>query len=177
MQITKLASTFEILYKEFALPLTKFIIKRTGGDKELVDEVFSRTIEASFKGYKTFKNKSSFFTWICRIALNKIADYYRDQVNSKSGIVVPLIEGVTKADPNSLSIEEKLVLDELRHGVNECLNLLPPDKRRLLQYRYWEDLSLRQIAKLMGTSERAVEGRLYRAKHEFAEVWTKSNQL
>jgi RNA polymerase sigma factor (sigma-70 family) len=163
--------SFQKVYRQLALPLTKFVIKRIGGDETAVEEVLSATMVAAWKGWNTFQHKSSYFTWLCRIALNKIADYYRDQVNSKSGIVVPLIEGITKVDPNSLSIEEKLVLDELRHGVNECLNLLPPDKRQLLQYRYWEDLSLNQIAKLMGTSERAVEGRLYRARHEFAEVW------
>ena len=159
---------FEVLYKEFALPLTKFIVKRGGGDKELVDEVFSRTIEASFKGYHTFRNKSSFFTWICRIALNKIADYYRSEINERSGIIVPIIEGITEPT-NDPSYEEKMALDELRASVRDCINLLPFKYRQLVYLRYWKNLTYDQISKITGVSERAVEGRLYRARNELGE--------
>ncbi|MEK7497835.1 MAG: RNA polymerase sigma factor [Patescibacteria group bacterium] len=162
--------TFEILYKEFALPLTKFIIKRTGGNQDLVDEVFSRTIEASFKGYKTFKHKSSFFTWICRIALNKIADYYREQINSRSGIFVPLIEGITEPSHEPRH-EEKLALDELRSSVRDCINLLPYKYRQLIYLRYWKELTYEQISKILGASERSIEGRLYRARHELSKIF------
>lgn len=166
---------FEVIYKELNLPLSRFITKRTGGNEKIVSEVLSDTMVAAWRGWNTFKHKSSYFTWLCRIALNKISDYYRDQVNSRSGIVVPLIEAITRADPKSLSPEEKLSLDELRKSVNECLDLLPPEKRRLLHFRYWYDLSYNEIAKILGISERAVEGRLYRAKENFASIWNKEN--
>lgn len=154
---------FRKIYKEIALPLTKFIVKRAGGDKEMVDEVFSRTIIATWKGYKSFKHKSKFFTWVCRIALNKIADYYRTQVNERSKIVVPLLENLSEAS-NEPSYEEQLVLTELRNNIRDCLNLLPFETRRLLYLKYWKDMSYEQIGKILGISERAVEGRLYRAK-------------
>lgn len=160
---------FDSIYKEVALPLTKFIVKRTGGDSNAVDEVFSRTIEATWKSYKTFKHKSKFFTWVCRIALNKISDYYRSQVNSKSTLIVPLIENITETD-NKPSLEEILSLDELRADVRDCINLLPFEARRLLYLKYWKDLSYEQIAKIIGTSERAVEGRLYRAKSALEQI-------
>lgn len=161
---------FETVYKEFNLPLTKFVIKRIG-DKSAAEEVIESTMVAAWKGFNTFKHKSSYFTWLCRIALNKIADYYRDQVNARSKLVVPLIEAIAHADTKTLSPEETLALKELKRSVNECLDLLPPEKRRLLQFRYWQDLSYNEIAKILGTSERSVEGQLYRARHEFAKTW------
>ena len=162
--------TFEIAYRRLALPLTKFVIKRAGGDTNVVESVLSDTMVAAWRGWHTFRHKSSYFTWLCRIALNKISDYYRDQVNRNSGIIVPLIEAVTRADPNSLSPEESLALKELRKSVNDCLDLLPPDKRRLLKFRYWYDMSYSQIARILGTSSRSVEGKLYRARHAFATI-------
>lgn len=160
---------FEAIYKEVALPLTKFIVKRTGGKQEMVDEVFSRTIEAAWKGYKTFKHKSSFFTWICRIALNKIADYWRNGVNERSKLIVPLLTGLAEAD-SWPSPEEALALSELRANVRDCINLLPFATRKLLYLKYWKDLSYEQIGKIIGASERAVEGRLYRAKNALGEI-------
>ena len=42
--------------------------------------------------------------------------------------------------------------------------LLPPQKRRLLYLKYWKELSHKEIGKILGLTERAVEGQLYRAK-------------
>ena len=165
---------FEKVYRKLALPLTKFIIKAVGGKEDVVDEVLSTTMIAAWKGWKTFKHKSSYFTWLCRIALNKIADYYRDQVNRNSGIIVPLFGNLDIPDNKTLSPEEKMSLQELRASVNNCLNLLPWEKRRLLWLKYWQDLSTREVAKVLKISERAVEGRLYRAKESFAEIYTKT---
>lgn len=164
-------ASFEIVYKEFALPLTKFVMKRMGANEKQVEEVVEETVVAAWRGWNTFRHKSSYFTWLCRIALNKIADYYHDQVNKNSRIIVPFIEALTETDSKSLSPEESLALKELRKSVNNCLDLMSPEKRKLLQFRYWYDLSYSEIGKIMGISERAVEGQIYRAKHEFAKIW------
>jgi RNA polymerase sigma-70 factor (ECF subfamily) len=165
--------SFSGFYKKFSIPLFRFIAKRIGADEKVTEEIVEDTFVAAWRGLKTFRHASSYFTWLCRIALNKIADYYHDQVNQNSGIIVPLIEGITKADVNVLSPEEALALKELRKAVNDCLDLLPAEKRRLLQFRYWSNLSYAEISKILGISERAVEGQLYRAKHEFARVWAR----
>ncbi|HKC04697.1 MAG TPA: sigma-70 family RNA polymerase sigma factor [Patescibacteria group bacterium] len=163
---------FASVYKKLALPLTKFVIKRVSGDSQATEEVLSATMIAAWRGWNSFRHKSSYFTWLCRISLNKIADYYHDQVHRNSRIVVPLIDAFNNVDSKSLSPVETLALNELRASVNDCLNLLSPEKRKLLQFRYWYDLPYNEIAKILGISERAVEGKLYRAKHEFAKIWT-----
>lgn len=161
---------FASLYKNFALPLTKFLAKRIGADHEAMEEVFSQTIIAAWKGWRTFEHKSSYFTWICRIALNKMADYYREQVNEKSRLVVPALDILSNIPDKNLSPDERLALDQLREAVKECLNLLPEEKRQLLYLRFWQDLTVAKIAEILGVSERAAEGKLYRAKLAFRKV-------
>lgn len=165
--------TFEVVYKKLSLPLTKFIAKRIGADHDAVEEVFSRTVIAAWKGFKTFKHKSSYFTWLCRIALNKIADYYRDQVNQRSVFIVPTLKELANLQYEGISPEEMLALKELCKAVNDCLDLLPYEKRRLLHLRYWKDLSIAEIAKIWGVSPRAVEGRIYRAKKSLEIIFAK----
>lgn len=168
---------FDNQYKKYSKPLIKFIAKHLHREENAVEEVFEETIVAGWKSYKSFKHKSSYFTWLCRIALNKISDYYRDQVNEKSKFIVPLLDSLTYIDNDKLTIEESLALKELRASVNDCLNLLPYEKRRLLWFKYWMDYSYEKIGKILGISERAVEGRLYRAKEEFASVWSSSRNF
>jgi len=161
---------FETAYKNLALPLTKFIVKRVGGDHDAVEEVFSRTITAAWEGFDSFKHKSTYFTWICRIALNKIADYYREQVNENSVVIAPFLEDLADIKDSNLTPSEKLALHELRASVRACINLLPPDKKRLLFLRYWRDLTIKQIAKRLRVSDKAVEGKLYRARKKLDEI-------
>jgi len=156
--------SFEIAYRRLALPVLKFIVKKMGGDQIAAEEVFARTISAAWEGWHSFRHKSSYFTWICRIALNKIADYYRDQVNDNSRWVLPLLEDIAQADTGKLDPYERVALSELRKAMAECLDLLPDEKRKLLQFRFWREMSIREIAALTGSSERAVEGKIYRAK-------------
>jgi RNA polymerase sigma-70 factor (ECF subfamily) len=145
------------------------------GEKE-AEEVVEETFVAAWRGWNSFEHKSSYFTWLCRISLNKISDYYRDQIHHKSRIVVPIIDALAEADTKSLSPEETLALNDLRKSVNKCLDSMSPEKRRLLQYRYWYDMTYEEIGKIMDISERAVEGRIYRAKEEFEKVWSKGSK-
>lgn len=162
--------SFELMYREAALPLMKFLVKRMGGDVAAAQDVFQDTALAALKGYYTFEHKSAFFTWICRIGLNKTADYYRAQISHESRIVAPFFEEIASIGSNELSYEEKLSLLELRDNVKECLNLLPDEKRELLHMRYWLDMPIKAIAEKLGISERAAEGKVYRAKLEFREI-------
>ena len=156
--------SFETVYRRLALPLLKFLVKRMGGDQAAAEEVFARTISAAWESWHSFRHKSSYFTWICRIGLNKIADYYRDQVNYNSRWVLPVLEDIAQADTNQLDPYERAALSELRAAMRECLDLLPDEKRKLLQFRYWREMTIKEISKLTGSSERAVEGKIYRAK-------------
>lgn len=142
----------------------KFIIKRMGGNIDGAEEVFSQTIEAALKGWHAFEHKSSFLTWICRIALNKMADHYRQQVNERSVLIAPGFEILANIGSSELNPEERMALADLKLAVAACIKLLPPEKRHLLYLKYWKDQSYQEIANLMGLTERAVEGQLYRTK-------------
>ncbi|KKR83732.1 MAG: RNA polymerase, sigma-24 subunit, ECF subfamily [Candidatus Daviesbacteria bacterium GW2011_GWA1_41_61] len=169
-RLAKKHERFAALYKNLALPLTKFLVKHSGGDQEAAEEVFSQTIVAAWKGWHTFEHRSSYFTWLCRIGLNKIADYYKDQVNIRSKFVFPTLSAWANIEDKSLSLEEKTALDELRESVRECLELLPEEKRKLLYLRFWQEMTVKGMAEVLGISERATEGKLYRAKLALREV-------
>ena len=153
------------------LRLTRFLLKRSHGNQEAVQEAIQETYLAVSRSYATFSHKSTFFTWVCKIALNKLRDYYRDQVRHESHFIVPAIDTLNSIFDPGVSPEEKVTLDELRSRVNACLNLLPPQYRQLLQLRYYEDLSNRQISLKLNISKRSLEGKLYRAKKLLAKLY------
>ncbi len=158
------------LYKTLGQPILKFILKRNGGDLEAAETVLQDTFVAAFTSFHTFHNKSTYFTWLCKIALNKMADYYRSQVNRKSRLVLPAAANLDRLFSPDLAPEEKLALDELRTSLSRCLDLLPSEYRRLLQLKYYERLSSQEISLQLHLGPREVEGRLYRARKSLATL-------
>lgn len=152
----------------------RFLLKRSGGDVEAAQEALQDTWVATLKSYHTFDHKSTYFTWICKIALNKLADYYRGQVRHCSKVFVPTIDKFNEIISPELSIEEKLSLDELKKKINVCLNMLPNEYRRLLQLRYYEQFSLQNISLRLSLPVRSIEGKLYRAKKLLAKIYAGS---
>ena len=169
---TKKHTSFEKVYPQISIPLSKFIAKKIGSNQEAVEEVFSRTIIAAWKGWNTFKHKSTYLTWICAISIRKIADYYREQISQNSSFVTPFLENFANdLQDKNYSPEELVSLHELRVSIRQCLKLVPEEKRELLYLRYWKDLTIKEIAKISGLSHRSIEGKLYRARKEFRKVF------
>lgn len=166
-----LRPTFSFTYRKFALPLTKFLVKHLHGDHEAVEEIFADTIEAAWKGHQTFKSKSTYYTWLCRIGLNKIADYYRRRINTRSGIVAPLLDNLAHLEDMDPTPEEKLALLDLKSALLDCLDLVPNKYHHILHLHFWKELTVKEIANTLGVSERSVEGKLYRAKKAYQRVF------
>jgi RNA polymerase sigma-70 factor (ECF subfamily) len=156
-------------YKDLSGKIFRFLLKRNGGDETVAQAVLQDTFVAAFKSYHTFRHKSSYFTWLCKISLSKLADYYRQQVHYRSRIVVPAVEQFNALIDPGLTAEEKLSLDELKNQVNRCLDLLPSRYRRLLYLKYYQSLSTKEICILLHISPRQLEGRLRRAKRSLAK--------
>jgi RNA polymerase sigma-70 factor, ECF subfamily len=158
------------LYKQLSRPILRFILKRNGGDLEAAQQVVQDTFVAALTSFHTFHKKSTYFTWLCKIALNKMADYYRDQVNRKSKFFVPTARQFDQLLSPELAPDEELAIAELQIALTRCLNLLPPEYRRLLHLKYYEQLSSREISLQLNLSPRKLEGRLYRARKSLATV-------
>jgi RNA polymerase sigma factor (sigma-70 family) len=165
-----LRELFNSLYRQFGRRILKLLLKRNGGDFDAAEQVLQDTFIAAFSSYRTFNHKSSYLTWLCKIALNKLADYYRHQVHYRSKVFIPTAKQLDSLISPDISLEEKVSLDELRQAMNKSMDLLPPEYRRLLHLKYYRELSSRQICMQMNLTPRKLEGRLYRARHALATV-------
>jgi len=99
---------FNLLYKQFLSPLTRFVFKRIGSDPIMADQIVTETFTAAWKGYKTFKHKSSFFTWLCRIALNKIAD--EEKISVEDSEVEQLVTASGQEKPEEVKPQQKAMI-------------------------------------------------------------------
>lgn len=154
---------FERLYEEHAGSLFSFLAYRTG-DVTLAEDLVADTFERVLTAKRPFNpRKGSAKTWIYSIALNRLRDVAR-----RSAVERNALEQMRPTGDNGHNGFESA---ELRHVVMAALSTVSDDEREALALRYGADMSLNDIAKVIGKPRSTVEGRLHKGlKHVRAEL-------
>jgi RNA polymerase sigma-70 factor (ECF subfamily) len=103
----------------------------------------------AFQRLSGFRRRSSFKTWVYRIAINLALNAARDRARRRSS---PLDDQIA-AGPTSDPIEERQEQRRLRAAVER----LPPPQRLVVELRTFEELSFREIGAICGSSEDAAK--------------------
>src|SRR3954468_15070661 len=146
---------FERLYETHAQALFAFLAYRTG-DRVLAEDLLADTFERVLKARKRFDpRKASEKTWLYTIALNLLRDHARRRDIERRALDGQAAAATPGADP--------FATVEARDAVGRALEKLTPEEREAVSLRYGGDLSVPEVAKVLGEPLDRVEGRVYRA--------------
>ena len=149
---TLLRRHFDALYRFFANKL---------GTASEVEDLMQQTMIACVEGRARFRGDSSVRTFLFAIARNTLLKFLRDrkQVASLDSGSVSLADcGLGLSTALGLRREQQLLMSALRH--------IPIDSQVVLELYFWEQMSAKQVAVVLDTTEAAVRGRLRKAKLE-----------
>ena len=149
--------TFERLFEEHAEQLFGFLAYRTG-NRALAEDLLSETFERVLRSRTRFDpRRGTERRWLYAIALNLLRDQAR-RASSEGRALDHLSSAAPReqTDPALAAVEQR---DEL----TRALALLSDEERDALALRFGADLKLRDVARVLGVGESAVEGRIYRA--------------
>ena len=156
-------------YKKYYWSIKKFITKKID-DQGIVEELSNDVIWAAWESRDKFLNNSNEFSWICGIAKHKIVDYYRKKkIKTILFSVSPVFEEI--AD-NALTPEKDCLKNELVAEVRRVLKDIKKDYKKILRLKYLKGMAIKEIAKMLGSSEKSIESKLGRARLNFREVWS-----
>jgi RNA polymerase sigma-70 factor (ECF subfamily) len=133
---------------------------------DLTQDIFVR----AYQSLGSFKGESAFSTWIFRIAvnasLNKVRKNKRNLVFSRLDSLFGLgrEKEVTFPDFDTDNPESILIRQEHSKWVQEALDSLPVNQRTAIVLSKYDDMSQKEIAEIMSTTEGAVEALIQRAK-------------
>jgi RNA polymerase sigma-70 factor (ECF subfamily) len=151
-----MASDFERLWDAHALPLLSFLTYRTG-DRVLAEDLLGDTFERAFRARRRYdRRKASEKTWLYTIALNLLRDQQRRGTAEQRAV---LRVGADAGD----SVDAPDVLVEGRDEIQRGLARLSAEEREAIALRFGADLTVPEIAKVLGQPLTTVEGRVYRA--------------
>ena len=146
---------FERLYEEHAQPLFGFLAYRTG-DRPLAEDLLADTFERALRARKRFdRRKASEKTWLYTIALNLLRDHARRKTSEAKAMERVPHEAPEPADA--------LAAVESREEVQRALAILSAEEREAIALRFGADMTVPEIAKVLGEPLPRVEGRVYRS--------------
>jgi RNA polymerase sigma factor (sigma-70 family) len=150
---------FERLYEEHAQALFGFLAYRTG-DRVLAEDLLADTFEKVLlaRGPRRGKEKA----WLYTIALNLLRDHARRRGAEERA----LVRAGAPADGAQGGFEAV----EARHAVAHALECLSDEEREAVSLRFGADLTVPEVAKVLGEPLDRVEGRVYRALRKMREA-------
>jgi RNA polymerase sigma-70 factor (ECF subfamily) len=148
---------FERASAEHAEPLLRFLTYRTG-DRTLAEDILADTFERVLTARRKFdRRKASEKTWIYSIALNCLRDHARRQGAEERALERSMVP-VGAEDPGAYA---ELLSD--RDAIHNALQTLSAEEREAIALRFGADLTVPEMAELLGEKLTTVEGRVYRA--------------
>lgn len=147
-----------------------FVLARMSGDEKATEELVQDTFLAAWRNLEAFLHKSSYRTWLCGIAKNKIFECYRKQY-SKGSELLDLDEAGRL--PSDFDIENIVINNETKNMVICILKQINPVYSSCLTMKYIDDYSVKEIAKILNRTPKAVDGILQRAKKCFVLEYSK----
>src|SRR2546423_7718688 len=147
---------FERLYDAEAAGLFSFLAYRTG-DRALAEDLLADTFERALRARRRFdRRRGSAKTWIYAIALNLLRDHARRAAAEPRALERSGARPEATEDPALRGVEH-------RDTVQRALAGLAPEEREAIALRFGAELTVPEIAELLGEPLTTVEGRVYRA--------------
>ncbi|MFI3291286.1 MAG: sigma-70 family RNA polymerase sigma factor [Opitutales bacterium] len=161
---------FDTLVNKYRERLFSVVYGITSNREDAMDITQDVFIKA-FKSLAGFKNNSSFYTWIYRIAVNMSINFVKKNRFRRFFSFEKINEEIAPAEIIDALVEKKgarnsILLNELKEKLNEALQNLSIEHRTVVILHEVEGLSHSEIAEIVGTKEATVRSRLFYAKQQ-----------
>ena len=168
--------SLETLIKRHKQRIYSFIYSKVL-DRDLTEDIFQDTFIKVIRTLKlgNYNEQGKFVSWVMRIAHNLVIDHFRKNKR------IPKFENSYDFDifsvlsDSSLNAEKSLIKDQILNDVKKLIEYLPDDQKEVLKYRFYNDMSFREISEKTGVSINTSLGRMRYALINLRNIIDKKN--
>lgn len=161
-------AAFDELYEHF-FPIIYNLIYVRVKNSATADDIVSDTFLKAFKSLSSFDSqRASFSTWLSRIAMRTLTDYYRWQSHRQGN--VEWDDVLSPAAPEKEEPEQQYLVSEGRKDLLLALGKLGEREQRIVEMKFWGDMSNKEIAETLDLTPSNVGVILHRAIGELKKI-------
>jgi RNA polymerase sigma-70 factor (ECF subfamily) len=157
---------FEPLYMKYYEQILKFVYKRIENlddSREVTSIVFTKAL-SNINKYKD--HGFPFSSWLYRIAINEINQFYRD--SNKIRVISIDEKGI-----NNIAEETGSQKAELIFTLKKALLYLSVEDSILIELRYFEDRPFSEVGQILGITETNAKVKTYRILDKLKDIYVK----
>lgn len=168
---------FDRFFEENFARLYRFALARLSDDPDAAREVAQTTLIRAMQKLHTYRAESALFTWLCAICRNETSEWLRNQVRLRQHVVLtedfPEVRAAVDSyqAPADASPEANYRRTEKVRLIQVAMDRLPPRYGDVLEWKYIEGRSVKEIAGRLQLGQEATQSLLARARRAFAEVY------
>ena len=166
-------TSFEILVKRHEQRIF-FVAQRITRTREDAEDVVQQTFQKAFTHLGQFEARSTFSTWLTRIAITEALMFLRrsrglrevriDDLNGNEKTTTPLEVPDAGPDPEAIYSQQ-----EQAEMLSAAIDELSPGIRKAMQLRELDERSSEETAQIMGISVSALKGRMFHGRRKLRE--------
>ena len=150
-------TTFEELYRRYARRLKGFFFLQLGGDEELAADAMHDVFLRAYEARSRYQEGRRVDTWLFTIAYNICRNHYRSNAYEAQLLATLDAEPITNQQ-----IEVQLDQTALDEALTQVLDELPAPLHQIFSLHYQEELTIPQIAEIVGVPEGTIKSRLHK---------------
>ena len=134
-------------------------------ERQLAEDVAQDVFIKCYEKMETFRNESSYKTWMIKITVNRCKDVLKSW--SYKNLLLTNQFNHKKAD---VSVEQDYFKDKDSQNLSQQVMDLPVKLREVIFLYYYQDFSIGEISDLLKINENTIKTRLYRARNKLKEA-------
>ncbi|MCF6365076.1 MAG: sigma-70 family RNA polymerase sigma factor [Bacteroidales bacterium] len=159
-----------------------YLLLKMVNSKEDAEDLTIETFEKAFRKINTYKPVYAFSTWLFRIATNHGIDFMRTAEKKVNNVYIDkgfnydndFHKPIVIAE-KSLNPEEEIVSNQQKKILKSIVQKLPPDYRRIIVLRYFEEFTYGEISDKLDLPLGTVKARLHRSRELLLSTLKKHN--
>lgn len=148
-----------------------FIALQINGDEHEAEDIVQDSYITALSKISTLEKTESFMSWFNRIVANKSKDYLKKRKPRVFNDDEEKAFSVIADENTEFSPDASVDRDELRTAVMEAIKELGAEKRVCVLMKYFEDMSVNDIAESIDVPVTTVKNRLWVARHELKNLF------
>lgn len=156
--MSRLSKDYSKIYKKYVDKIYRFIFLKVSS-QEIAEDLTSEVFTRGWQAYCDKKKIDNITAFLYQIARNLIVDHYRQ----KAKVQFVSVDSAPQIMNPGPGLEEAASTNSDFYMVKNALADLKEDYREVLVWYYLDELSIREMAQILGKSEEAVRVQVHRA--------------
>lgn len=159
---------FGVLYDTYFNSIFRFVFKRLGGNEDVAGDITQQTFMKAMANISKYEDRGfPFSSWLYRIAQNEVSMFFRSSkklqtVELEERVVFNLLEEVEQGCSMSMEEQENLM---------KLLNEMEENHLEIIELRFFQEMSFKEIADIYGITEANAKMRVYRVLEKLNKKW------